>query len=494
MTHADLLALTDEARLDLVLRTLREELSAALDIDEDYIESDMTLVEFGLDSLRLLAMVDNLHERFGFRLPPEVLPVQGTLDDVAGALATALGTPDPVAALRRDQVAHIEDQIRQDLHLLPGTAEGTARVPREEVSAPGAVFLTGGTGFVGAYLLAHLLEATSATVHCLVRADSADAGRRRLEQNLERFGLREGLDVARICPEVGDLSRPHFGLSPDRFQALAEAVAVVYHNGAMVHLTKPYEEMRGPNVAGVRTALHLAGTGRIKPIAVISSVGLFDTPELEELEAITEEDGPSDPSLLPNGYIQSKWVGERLVALAAQRGLPAASLRVGHVIGHGVSEDMAGRVAAACLAAAQVPRLVQPVDYVSPHYVAQAIVALPRQLDAFGGTYHLANPVPFTADDEDVLIASSGLPVEVLPAEQWVASLREAATRDPEHPMAPALDALAEPAGGRRSFLSQVLARPRIDCSRTVAAVAPLSLPCPTAREILVDVLSGLAS
>ncbi|MEL7028002.1 MAG: SDR family oxidoreductase [Pseudomonadota bacterium] len=265
------------------------------------------------------------------------------------------------------------------------------------------------------------------------------------------------------------------------------------HNGAAVHLTQPYSQVRAANVDGVRTILHLAGAGRLKPVAFVSTVGLFDTPELENLPAITETDGPVEPGLLPNGYTQSKWAGERLVEMAAGKGVPAATLRVGHVIGHGVSEDLAARLAQASFYSTSVPRIEKPIDYVSPDYVASAIVRIPRRLETFGGIYHVVNPEPFDQSDLELLLPFVPREITLVTRDVWLAELREAARADTDHPLFVALDALGDPDRPMEtSFVEQILNRPRIDCARTLEAVGNLGVKSRPARDVLVDVLIGM--
>ena len=67
------------------------------------------------------------------------------------------------------------------------------------------IFLTGATGFLGAFLLRDLLRDTEATIHCLVRANNAEDGLRRLRQNLQTYELWDESFAARIVvvPELG---------------------------------------------------------------------------------------------------------------------------------------------------------------------------------------------------------------------------------------------------------------------------------------------------
>ena len=481
------------ARHSAVLDALRDEVGRALDVDPEFLEEDATLPDLGLDSLALVALAERLQAWAGVAIPLALLPMTGTLDEVARAVADALGSDDPAAALREAASARVRAAVEADLYLLDGTGSAAEAVSAAEAADPRRVLLTGATGFVGAHLLHALLEETDARVHCLVRADSADAGMARLRGNLARFDLPDDALAERVVAEPGDLAAPRLGLAHERYEELARELDLIYHNGAAVHLTQTYEEARGANVEGTRTILHLAGTGRRKPVAVVSTVGLLDTPELEGRESIAEEDGPRDVALLPNGYTRSKWAGERLVELARAAGVPAATLRVGHVIGHGVSDDLAARLVQAAVASGAVPRLERPVDYVPPAYVARAIARLPRD-EGFAGTYHVVNPAPFDAADQAALLPLVPAPLAVLPARDWVARLREAARADAEHPLAPALDALEAPAGetgvgaAGASFVERVLRRPRIGCARAARALHGTGIDCPAARDVFVEV------
>ena len=63
---------------------------------------------------------------------------------------------------------------------------------------PAAVLLTGATGYYGSYVLAELLQRTSANIHCLVRAVSETEGLVRLRTNLATYGLAASSDLSRV--------------------------------------------------------------------------------------------------------------------------------------------------------------------------------------------------------------------------------------------------------------------------------------------------------
>ncbi|WP_454367496.1 SDR family oxidoreductase [Streptomyces ambofaciens] len=61
--------------------------------------------------------------------------------------------------------------ISDDLRL-PADIDASALTDVPE-GPPERILLTGATGFLGGFLLADLLDATDARIHCLVRAESA---------------------------------------------------------------------------------------------------------------------------------------------------------------------------------------------------------------------------------------------------------------------------------------------------------------------------------
>ena len=109
---------------------------------------------------------------------------------------------------------------------------------------PTSVFLTGATGFLGAYLLDELLHQTEATVYCLVRASDADTAKQRLVGHLQAYDLWHQALASRIRPVVGDLTQPYLGLSAEQFLHLATQVDVIYHSAGWINTVFPYARLK----------------------------------------------------------------------------------------------------------------------------------------------------------------------------------------------------------------------------------------------------------
>ncbi|MGW0251862.1 amino acid adenylation domain-containing protein [Nocardia goodfellowii] len=230
-----------------------------------------------------------------------------------GALAIALRDGDRAEA--SDGSDPMADTVLDAAISVAGCA-----APR--AGAPESILITGATGFLGSFLLRELLERTTATVYCLVRATDDAAGAARIDAVARQYRVDLEPYRDRIVAVTGDLARPRLGLEPARFAMLAERIDVIYHNGAQVNHIEPYSRMRAANVGGTVEVLRLATTTRIKPLHYVSTVSV--------LEGTPQEGGVP---VGMEGYALSKWVGEQLVWAALDRGIPATIYRPGLLTG-----------------------------------------------------------------------------------------------------------------------------------------------------------------
>ncbi len=291
------------------------------------------------------------------------------------------------------------------------------------------VFLTGTTGFLGAFLLDALLSRTEAEIHCLVRPPKADADPgASISANLRRYGLWRPEHARRIVPIVGDLSEPLLGMTGDDFDALARGVDVVIHAGAVVNMIYPYSALEPPNVNGTHEVLRLACLHKTKPVHHVSTNGIFapGTPVCRE-----DADLDSLADAREDGYGQSKWVAEKLVWEAAERGLPVRVYRPGNISGHSTTgasnpRDFQGALIVEALRLGRAPRVdgwhmeMTPVDF-----VAHAICHIAGEPETAGQVFHLADPNPVPAERVFDWLEEIGYPLERLDYKDWLEALRE---------------------------------------------------------------------
>ena len=346
------------------------------------------------------------------------------------------------------------------------------------------IFLTGATGFLGSFLLAELLQQTEADIYCLVRADSEEEGKQKIEQSLVNYLLWQDSFSARIISVVGDLSQACLGLSAVKFQSLARSLDSIYHNGAWVHHAMPYSSLKFANVLGTQEVLRLASTEKIKPVHYISTISVFSGDNNSTSQIISETAKIDDFAAPEGGYVQSKWVADKLVNLGRDRGLPVTIYRPGGISGDTTTgvfnpNDFLYRLLIGCIELGAIPQgdvldSLMPVDYVS-----RAIVNISLQPESLGKAFHLVSRDRLNFSIFTNLIRDFGYQLQEVNEKQWQAKLTEIAENQPEHPLYPLISLLYS-SGNAQNAVSL-----EFDSQNTLKALAKTDLSCPPMDEKL---------
>lgn len=308
--------------------------------------------------------------------------------------------------------------------------------------APERALLTGATGFIGAHLLSALLDGPVREVRCVVRAGSDDAARERLLRTLGDYRLRDEARWARVTVVRGDLALPRLGLDQRTFERTAAEVDAVYHCGAWVNFAYPYEVLKAANVEGTRTLIQLAaagGPGRVR-LHFVSTISVFEGPYYQRLGRVAEELPVASSEGLVNGYAQSKWVADRLVAGAADRGVPVTVFRPGRATGHQATgvhnpRDALALALHAGFRVGALPRLDVEIRPVPVDWMAGTIAEISLAgREATGRAVHLVHPapIPWTAFVELARTVDERL--RVVDMDDWWALVERVAaeTGDPQ--------------------------------------------------------------
>lgn len=424
----------------------------------------------GGHSLALVRLFVRIKQTFGVDMPMKTIFTAPNIAEFAQKI-TSQNDPPPVLDFKAETVLDLEISC-SDRKYTP-------------ITKPKSILLTGATGFLGAFLLAELLQQTEADIYCLVRAANPTAAKQKIQHSLASYLLNDEAQSSKIIPVMGDLSQPLLGLTEAQFAALAGKIDVIYHNGAWVHHTLPYATLKAANVLGTHEVLRLASKIKIKPVHFISTMSVFSAAGEAGLNLVGEDSRLDEIPVPEGGYAQSKWVAEKLVSIAGDRGLPISIYRPGRISGHSQTgafnpNDLLYRLLIGCLHLGSFPEgeLLEglaPVDYIS-----KAIVYLSKQPTSLGKAFHLFNPQPFAVEMLFKVIRSFGYSLQQISRESWQAELTKIADCFPEHPLYPLIPLLKN---------NKPLPTPiEFDCKNTFQELSNSSIICPLTDENLLAI------
>lgn len=226
----------------------------------------------------------------------------------------------------------------------------------------GTTLVTGAAGFIGRYVLEHLVARG-------VRVRASDLPRR----DASYF---DDLGVEFVA---ADLTKPE--TLPPLFDG---GVDRVFHLGAICNLSTPYEKLHPINVLGVERITKLALDAGVRRYIHVGSTSVYGpyrgTPFVE--------DAPRDPQ---DSYGRSKRDGEEIVWRRVEEGLAAVVTRPCTVYGPGCS-DGAGKVFSRPTSIAAIPgNGRQLLSNVRAEDVAAAAVHLSHVDDAVGKAFNIAD-------------------------------------------------------------------------------------------------------
>ena len=181
-----------------------------------------------------------------------------------------------------------------------------------------AYFVTGGTGFIGRFLIDNLLK-RKGTIHVLVRKDSM--------KKFEALARQRGWDRKRVLPVAGEMTAQKCGVSAAQVRALSGKVKHFFHLAAIYDVAAKADAMHAANIDGTRNALDLAaaiGAGCFHHTSSIAAAGMY--PGVFREDMFEEAEGLDDP------YLRTKHESEGLVR--AEKRIKWRIYRPGMVVGH----------------------------------------------------------------------------------------------------------------------------------------------------------------
>jgi thioester reductase-like protein len=266
---------------------------------------------------------------------------------------------------------------------------------------------------------------------------------------------------------------------------MAECIDVIYHNGAWVHHASPYSLLKTTNVFGTQEVLRLACQVKAKPVHFMSASSVFSAVGNSGLRVIREQDSIDNESP-SGGYNQSKWVAEKLINQAGDRGLPVYIYRLGRISGNsqtGVfnTNDFLYRLIIGSVQLGSIPDQEMMLDIIPVDYASKAIVNLSKQSVSQNQVFHFVHPQPVSSNVLFEKLRSLGYSIQEIVYDQWHKQLLNIAENSPEHALYPLVSLFPN----RRSQVQTSTLK--FECQNTLTGLTGTLITCPPIDEQLLN-------
>lgn len=401
------------------------------------IDEQQKFFDLGLDSLTAVEYKNRLQQAIGKAtiLSSAIIFEHSTIEKMTEYLYKRLH----ITATTTPAKIYPKDLYREaDLEPILDLPQTVAKSSSENI------FLTGVTGGLGAHLLFAVAQLfPRANLYCLVRAATVDEGARRIKDALGRRKLSFTGFESRLHPVIGELSKPHLGLSDATYNELSKTVDSVVHCGALVNWGFSYEMLRAVNINGTKEITKFASNTVLKPIHYISSIAVLPMIRNDQYTIVHEDTDivHNQELLLP--YYQTKWVAEMVMHHARDMGLKINIYRPSTLIGDlatatPVPDEFSYRIIEGCLQLRCAPDIdfelyVTPID-VTAESIAYIIA---KDLEQ-NHNFNVINPERVSFKALIAKVQQMKFPIEIIPLEQWCTRLKQ----NEKNPALPVLDIL----------------------------------------------------
>lgn len=378
-----------------------------LELPTSDISTDESFFNLGGHSILLSRMLLRLREEFGRSISINRFIELPTISK----LATLVRGTDDSAVLSAQAMADAERAL--DIEPLPISRMGDVH----------KVIVTGANSFVGVHIVEALLGWGASEVACLVRDGGGQTAAQRFAQSLRENRL-EHLDLSRVRVYSADITRPQLGLADEDFERLDREFGALVHNAANVNHVLDYESLAADNVEPIFELLRLC-EGRSKKVfnfvsTLSASSTVDDAGRVLELPA-----APTPPIYIRNGYNLSKWVGERILERARERGVRVNLYRPGNISFNslsGVCQPHKNRLMLmlkGSIQLGQVPAFTLNFDLMPVDFLARFIAFHASRYSAERAVFNLHNPEPLSWDAYVASFRETGSEFSLVSVADW---------------------------------------------------------------------------
>ncbi|MFC6298944.1 amino acid adenylation domain-containing protein [Pseudomonas sp. CCM 7893] len=377
----------------------------ALPVDE--LSTDDSFFNLGGHSILLSTLLLRIREQFGRSLSLNRFIEVPTVRTLAALMGDDLPTDAPTSQAAQDAM--------RELHL--------TTLPTDQAGNRRKVIVTGANSFVGAHIVEALLAGDALEVACLVREIPECSAPMRFAEALRNYQL-EHLDLSRVRVYAADISLPRLGLAAEDYDYLADEYGVLVHNAAHVNHVMDYAALAKDNVEPVLECLRLCETGRKKVFNFISTLSASSSVDAQG-QVLEAPAAATPPLYIQNGYNLSKWVAERLLGRAVERGAWVNIHRPGNISFNsrsGVCQPQKNRLMLMLKGSLQLgllPRLVLNFDLMPVDFLARFVAFHCGHWQPARTVFNLHNPQPLSWETYVESFREAGHVFELISIADW---------------------------------------------------------------------------
>ncbi|WHS60568.1 non-ribosomal peptide synthetase [Pseudomonas sp. G2-4] len=380
-----------------------------LELPVEDIATDESFFNLGGHSILLSQLLLSIRQTFGRSLSinrfieaPTLMTLAQLLDDSGQSSASTLSPQ-----------AFIDAEAELNLEPLPISQCGDVH----------KVVVTGANSFLGVHIVEALLAWGATEVACLVRASAGQSAAERFSQALQDNRLSH-LDLSRVSVYAADITQPQLGLADDVYARIDRTFGALVHNAAHVNHVLDYASLARDNVEPIFECLRLC-EGRSKKIFNFVST-LSASSALDANGQVLEQPAAKTPPIyIKNGYNLSKWVGERILQRARERGVLVNLFRPGNISFNsltGVCQPHKNRLMLmlkGSIQLGQVPDLSLNFDLMPVDFLARFIAFHASRYQPTHAVFNLHNPEPLSWDAYVASFRDSGREFSLVSVADW---------------------------------------------------------------------------
>src|SRR5699024_1904487 len=188
------------------------------------------------------------------------------------------------------------------------------------------------------------------------------------------------------------------------------------------------------------------------------------------------------------GYAQSKWVAEKLMWEAKERGFHITVLRPGFIMGDSITgvnntEEYVARLIKGCIQLGKYDDLLKQIkEFIHVEFIQKAIRKICSNPFNFGKAYHLVPPYQQSVDLVDFFEKINdqfGYNIKKIPYKEWVNQLILSSKNNSDNALIPFLPLLSEKIYKDKTVWELYENMPTCDSSNTQQALIESKLTCP---------------